>query len=107
MEMPSDEQLIGMLVDRARSDGLQLTGEEGAGGRVDLPVWLRAGDATFHQSRTVHEAGGNRTDEIRLGVIVTFTDAEATYRPHPDNDPLPLKAGQPIAGDRYPRAGRS
>jgi len=32
----SDEQLIGMLVDRARSDGLQLTGE----GAVKLVVWL-------------------------------------------------------------------
>lgn len=70
--------------------------------RVTVP--LRAGDATFHQSRTVHEAGGNRTDEIRLGFIVTFTDAAATYRPHPDSDPLPLHAGEPIPGDRYPRA---
>jgi ectoine hydroxylase-related dioxygenase (phytanoyl-CoA dioxygenase family) len=73
--------------------------------RVTVP--LRAGDATFHHSRTVHEAGGNHTDEIRLGFIVTFTDAEATYRPHPDSDPLPLQAGRPIPGDRYPRVART
>lgn len=29
VETPSDEQSIGMLVDRAPSDGLQLTGEGG------------------------------------------------------------------------------
>ena len=32
----SDEQLVAVLVDRARSEGLQLTGE----GRLLQPVWV-------------------------------------------------------------------
>lgn len=73
--------------------------------RVTVP--LRAGDATFHHSRTGHMAGANTSDEVRLSFIVTFTDAEATYRPLPDNDPLDLEAGQPLPDERYPRVGGS
>lgn len=70
--------------------------------RVTVP--LRAGGVTFHHNRTAHEAGPNTTDQIRLAFVVTFTDAEATYKPMPGHDPLPMEAGQPIDPERYPRA---
>jgi phytanoyl-CoA hydroxylase len=72
--------------------------------RITVP--LRGGDATFHQSRTAHLASANTTDQVRLAFLVTFTDADATYRPLPGSDPLPLRAGQPIPDERYPRAVR-
>lgn len=71
--------------------------------RVTVP--LRAGGVTFHHNRTAHEAGPNTTDQIRLAFVVTFTDAEATYKPMPGHDPLPMETGQPIDPQRYPRAG--
>ncbi|RZQ64551.1 hypothetical protein EWH70_06445 [Amycolatopsis suaedae] len=70
--------------------------------RVTVP--LRAGDATFHQGRTAHYAGANTTDEARLSFLVTFTDADATYRPLPGRDPLGLRPGQALPDHRYPRA---
>lgn len=72
--------------------------------RVTVP--LRAGDATFHQARTAHYAGANTTTEARLSFLVTFTDADATYRPLPGHDPLDLLPGQPLPDERYPRATR-
>lgn len=69
--------------------------------RVIIP--LRAGDATFHHSRIAHLAGANSTDEPRISMTITFTDAEATYQPFPHNDPLPMEPGQALPGDRYPR----
>ncbi|MFI1916119.1 phytanoyl-CoA dioxygenase family protein [Nocardia sp. NPDC020380] len=70
--------------------------------RITVP--LRAGGVTFHHNRTAHAAGPNTTDQIRLAFVVTFTDATATYKPIPGHDPLPMKPGQPIDPDRYPRA---
>lgn len=72
--------------------------------RVTVP--LRAGDATFHQARTAHYAGVKASDGERLSFLVTFTDAEATYRPLPGHDPLDLRPGQPLPDDRYPRTPR-
>jgi ectoine hydroxylase-related dioxygenase (phytanoyl-CoA dioxygenase family) len=63
---------------------------------------VRAGDATFHQGRTAHYAGANTTDQARLSFLVTFTDADATYRPLPGHDPLDLRPGQPLPDHRYP-----
>lgn len=68
--------------------------------RVTVP--LQAGDATFHQARTAHYAGANTGDQPRLSFLVTFTDAEATYRPLPGHDPLDLSPGQPLPDHRYP-----
>ncbi|WP_163570000.1 phytanoyl-CoA dioxygenase family protein [Fodinicola feengrottensis] len=67
--------------------------------RMTIP--LRAGGATFHHDRTAHEAGPNTTDQIRLAFVVTFTAAEARYRPQKGRDPLAMTAGQPIDPDRY------
>ncbi len=70
--------------------------------RVTVP--LRAGDATFHQSRVGHMAGGNTSEETREAFIITYTDAEATYQPLPGQSPLEdLEPGQLPPDDRYPR----
>jgi hypothetical protein len=68
--------------------------------RVTVP--LRAGDVTFHQRRTVHLAGANTASEARVSMLITFTDAEATYRPLPGHDPLPYQAGQRLPTDAFP-----
>ncbi|MCI4673446.1 hypothetical protein [Candidatus Mycolicibacterium alkanivorans] len=47
-----DEQLIGQLVDRARSEGLRLTGEDGLLGLLDHAV-----DAGGTLRRACHELG--------------------------------------------------
>ncbi|QIS10436.1 phytanoyl-CoA dioxygenase family protein [Nocardia arthritidis] len=69
--------------------------------RVTVP--LRAGDATFHQWRTGHTAGGNTSDGDRVAFITTYTDAESTYRPHPGHQWADLEAGQLPPDDIYPR----
>lgn len=69
--------------------------------RVTVP--LRAGDATFHHSRTAHSAGVNTTEAARVSFLLTFTDADATYRPLPGHDPLDLTPGQALPDERYPR----
>ncbi|MFE6923581.1 phytanoyl-CoA dioxygenase family protein [Nocardia sp. NPDC057663] len=72
--------------------------------RVTVP--LRAGGVTFHQNRTAHAAGTNSTDVLRLAFAVTFADAEtATYQPLPGHDFLPMRVGEPIDPERYPRVG--
>lgn len=68
--------------------------------RVAVP--LRAGDATIHHNRTAHSAGANTTDEPRVSFLLSFTDADATYRPLPGHDPLDLKPGQSLPDERYP-----
>ncbi|MDQ3327571.1 MAG: phytanoyl-CoA dioxygenase family protein [Chloroflexota bacterium] len=71
--------------------------------RVTVP--LRAGDCTFHNSRTLHMANDNATDEPRVAHIILMMDAETTYRPqgHPVTDPLNLKEGDPLTGEMFPR----
>lgn len=69
--------------------------------RVTVP--LRAGDATFHQWRTGHTAAGNTSDSDRVAFITTYTDAAATYRPHPGHHDLDLTPGQLPPDDRFPR----
>lgn len=69
--------------------------------RVTVP--LRAGDATFHQWRTAHTAGGNISQSDRVAFITTYTDAEATYRPHPGHQWADLEPGQLPPDEVYPR----
>ena len=45
--------------------------------RVCIP--LRAGDVTFHDGFTAHEAGPNQLDHPRVAHSVIFVDAEARY----------------------------
>ncbi|MFD4946781.1 phytanoyl-CoA dioxygenase family protein [Streptomyces sp. NPDC058239] len=69
--------------------------------RVTVP--LRAGDVTFHHNRIGHASGANSTDSTRISFFVTFTDAEATYRPVPGGTELNLEPGSPLPDDLYPR----
>jgi ectoine hydroxylase-related dioxygenase (phytanoyl-CoA dioxygenase family) len=73
--------------------------------RVTVP--LRAGDATFHSSRTLHMANNNDTDEPRVAHIILLMEDGTTYRPqrHPVTDPLNLEAGAPLVGELFPFVG--
>nr|VTP01955.1 Phytanoyl-CoA dioxygenase (PhyH) [Mycobacterium riyadhense] len=72
--------------------------------RVTVP--LRAGDVTFHHRRSAHSAGANHTSQHRLSMLITYTDADATYQPLSGHDPLPYQPDQPLPDERYPRLGR-
>jgi putative transposase len=65
----SDEQLIGMLVDRARSDGLQLTGEGGLLQQLTKRVLESAleGEITDHVGYDKHNAAGRNSGNSRNG----------------------------------------
>ena len=75
------------------------------GPRVTVP--LRAGDCTFHHGRCAHMATPNLTDDPRVGHVVIFMDAAATYagRPHVVTDPLALQQGQPLEHELFPAVG--
>jgi putative transposase len=65
----SDEQLIAMLVDRARSEGLQLTGEGGLLQQLTKRVLESAleGEITDHLGYDKHEAAGKNSGNSRNG----------------------------------------
>lgn len=71
--------------------------------RVTIP--LRAGDCTFHHSRTAHMATPNFTDDPRVAQVVIYMDAETTYvdQPHVVTDPLDLSSGERLDGEMFPR----
>src|SRR3954447_14875434 len=64
-----DEQLIGMLVDRARSEGLQLTGEGGLLQQLTKRVLESAleGEITDHLGYDKHDAEGRGSGNSRNG----------------------------------------
>ena len=65
----SDEQLIGMLVDRARAEGLQLTGEGGLLQQLTKRVLESAleGEITDHLGYDKHDAEGRGSGNSRNG----------------------------------------
>ncbi|PZF85608.1 phytanoyl-CoA dioxygenase family protein [Jiangella anatolica] len=71
--------------------------------RVTIP--LRAGDCTFHSSRTGHMALPNSTDQARLAHVNIYMDEATTYSgtAHPVTDPLGLTEGDRLDDDRFPR----
>ncbi len=73
--------------------------------RVTVP--LRAGDATFHNSRTLHMANNNDTDEPRVAHIILMMEDGTAYRPqpHPVTDPLNLQEGDVLTGELFPFVG--
>lgn len=73
--------------------------------RVTVP--LRAGDATFHNSRTLHMANNNDTDEPRVAHIILMMEDGTAYRSqrHPVTDPLNLREGDVLTGDLFPFLG--
>src|SRR5262252_3504685 len=76
-EAVSDEQLIAMLVDRARSDGLQLTGEGGLLQHLTKRVLESAleGEITDHLGYEKHDRagrdGGNSRNGTRTKTVLT------------------------------------
>ncbi|MBF6298283.1 phytanoyl-CoA dioxygenase family protein [Nocardia amamiensis] len=83
--------------------------------RPELRWWpqatipLRAGDCTFHHSRTVHMAGTNETDTARISLATVYMDATATYHPTPEetyqDEVVGIEPGGPLDTPRYPRVG--
>ncbi|MCW2860548.1 MAG: transposase mutator type [Actinoallomurus sp.] len=65
----SDEQLIAMLVDRARTEGLQLTGEGGLLQQLTKRVLESAleGEITDHLGYDKHEVAGKNSGNSRNG----------------------------------------
>jgi transposase-like protein len=65
----SDEQLIGMLVERARGEGLQLTGEGGLLQQLTKRVLESAleGEITDHLGYDKHDAAGRGSGNSRNG----------------------------------------
>ena len=69
VEAVSDEQLIAMLVDRARTEGLQLTGEGGLLQRLTKRVLESAleGEITDHLGYDKHDPAGKNSGNSRNG----------------------------------------
>ncbi|MFD4578016.1 transposase, partial [Streptomyces sp. NPDC058417] len=68
-EAVSDEQLISMLVDRARSDGLQLTGEGGLLQQLTkrVPESALEGEITDHVGYDKYDVAGRNSGNSRNG----------------------------------------
>ncbi|EST18324.1 hypothetical protein M878_45390 [Streptomyces roseochromogenus subsp. oscitans DS 12.976] len=68
-EAVSDEQLVAMLVDRARNDGLQLTGEGGLLQQLTKRALESAleGEITDHVGYDKHDAAGRNSGNSRNG----------------------------------------
>jgi transposase-like protein len=93
----SDEQLIAMLVDRARSEGLQLAGEGGLLQQLTKRVLESAleGEITDHLGYGKHDPAGKNSGNSRNGTRVKTVltdvgpvevkvprDVEGTFEPH-------------------------
>ncbi|MER5931204.1 phytanoyl-CoA dioxygenase family protein [Streptomyces sp. NPDC002054] len=59
--------------------------------RVTVP--LKAGDCTFHHSRTAHSAAPNLTDDPRIAHVVVYMDVDTRF------DPRPRATGEPLIED--------
>jgi len=73
--------------------------------RVTHP--LKAGDCTFHHGRAPHSANANMTDDPRVAHVMIYVDECTTYekidQAHPVTDPLPLKYGDVLPDDHFPK----
>lgn len=79
----SDQQLIAMLVDRARSDGLQLTGEGGLLQQLTKRVLESAleGEITDHVGYEKHDAVGRNSGNSRNGTRTKTVLTDVGPRP--------------------------
>lgn len=69
--------------------------------RTTVPV--RAGDVTFHHVRTVHSAGANLSDQLRLSATLTWVPVTARYRPQPGGEELDgIALGARLPDDLFP-----
>jgi putative transposase len=96
-EAVSDEQLLAMLVDRARNDGLQLTGEGGLLQQLTKRVLESAleGEITDHVGYGKHDAAGRNSGNSRNG---TRTKTVLT-----DVGPVEVKVPRDVAGTFEPQ----
>ncbi|MDP9612902.1 hypothetical protein JOF35_005179 [Streptomyces demainii] len=99
-EAVSDEQLIGMLVNRARSDGLHLTGEGGLLQQLTKRVLESAleGGITDHVGYDKHDAAGRNSGNSRNG-----TRSKTVLS---DVGPVELKVPRDTAGTFEPQIVR-
>ncbi|WP_374102190.1 transposase [Micromonospora sp. U21] len=81
-----DEQLIAMLVDRARGDGLQLTGEGGLLQQLTKRVLESAldGEITDHVGYDKHDPAGRGSGNTRNG---SRTKTSVKHQPGHDSQP--------------------
>jgi Transposase, Mutator family len=95
----SDEQLVAMLVDRARSEGLQLTGEGGLlqmlTKRVLVLESALEGEITDHLGYEKHDAEGRNSGNNRNG-----TRAKTVLT---DVGPVEVKVPRDVAGTFEPQ----
>jgi putative transposase len=77
-EIPVDDQLVGMLVDRARAEGLALTGEGGLLAQLTKRVLESAleGEITDHLGYDRHDAAGRGSGNSRNGHRVKTVTTE-------------------------------
>jgi len=96
----ADDQLIGMLVDRARSEGLQLTGEGGLLQQLTKRVLESAfeGEITDHLGYEKHEAAGRGSGNSRNG-----TRAKTVLT---DVGPVEVKVPRDVEGTFEPQIVR-
>jgi transposase-like protein len=92
-----DDQLISMLIDRARSEGLQLTGEGGLLQQLTKRVLESAleGEITDHLGYDKHEAAGKNSGNSRNG-----TRAKTVLT---DVGPVEVKVPRDVAGTFEPQ----
>lgn len=92
----SDEQLVAMLVDRARGDGLKLTGEGGLLQRLTKRVLESAleGEITDHVGYDKHDPAGQNSGNSRNGhqskTVIT------------DGGPVEVRVPRDVAGSFEP-----
>jgi transposase-like protein len=93
----TDEQLIAMLVDRARGEGLQLTGEGGLLQQLTKRVLESAleGEITDHVGYDKHDAAGRNNGNSRNG-----TRAKTVLT---DVGPVEVKVPRDVAGSFEPQ----
>jgi putative transposase len=96
----SDEQLVAMLVERARSEGLQLTGEGGLLQQLTKRVLESAleGEITDHVGYDKHDAAGRNSGNSRNG-----TRAKTVLT---DVGPVEVKVPRDTAGTFEPQIVR-
>ena len=65
------------------------------------------GDATIHESGTLHTAGPNHTGDDRWAWTVCYIDADAIYTgaAHPVTDGLGMTPSRPFEHERFPVVG--
>ncbi len=66
---------------------------------------MRAGSCTFHNGLCFHYAGANSTDRPRRAMVIIYIPDGTTFngRSHIVTQGLGLNAGDPLAGEMFPR----